>query len=104
MVALVYLHQPKLLVRVGMDRGSIDSLRLLRTLNALMVSQFGDLDDYTIFNPSTERFTTIPNYISDQFGWSYSSLQYAYGILWAFIVLQLLLTVFGLARINFTRR
>lgn len=73
-------------------------------LNALMVSQFGDLDGYHIYYPMLERFVSIPQYINSAFGWSYNSLFYAYGILWGFVALLLLMVVVGLARVNFTRR
>lgn len=70
----------------------------------LMVTQFGDLNQYIMFDATSDSLVSIPTYIDDTFGWSYASRWWAYGLLWVFILLQLLLIVIGLGRINYVRR
>ena len=75
----------------------------LRTLDALMASQFGGQTTSYIVNPATQQFKNVPSYIETTYGWAYSDRFLAYGILWVFNLVLLAATAVGLGRINFTR-
>ncbi len=69
-----------------------------------MATMFGDLYDYSIYNPVVGQVQTIPEYIDYTFGWNYGQRFWAYAMMWVFNLVFLGLTAFGLGRINYTRR
>ena len=67
------------------------------------MSQLGDMDDTMITNLEGQE-QTVPQFLDERFGWSYSMMWPIVPILIAFVAAFSAVAIFALYRINYQRR